>query len=153
MRTYTITRQQMINASLDEVWRYFSCPANLEQLTPAHMRLRVTSGKLPDELYAGLIIAYRVSPMLRIPLHWLTEITQVARHKMFTDEQRRGPFRMWRHEHHFSQTSDNRVVMRDTVSYQLPLGFVGILAHKLFIRKQLAGIFDYRRERVAALFP
>lgn len=153
MPVYRILKEQLIHASLEEVWHFFSHPANLQRITPPGMGFRVTSGQLPDEIFAGQIITYKVSPVLGIPLFWMTEITHVDRLRMFVDEQRRGPYSLWHHEHHFSQTSDGEVLMRDIIYYQLPLGLIGTLAHRLFVRKQLADIFDYRKAQVSAFFP
>ena len=38
--------------------------------------------------------------------------------------------------------------MRDIVHYALPLGWLGRLAHTLLVQRDLARIFDYRREAV-----
>jgi ligand-binding SRPBCC domain-containing protein len=45
------------------------------------------------------------------------------------------------------------VMMRDIVSYRPPFGFLGAIANRLFIRKKLAEIFDYRFRAVEELFP
>jgi ligand-binding SRPBCC domain-containing protein len=153
MPVYKIIKEQLIDASLEAVWGFFSHPANLQRITPEHMRFRVTSGELPEEIYPGQIITYMVSPLLGIPLFWMTEITHVEPLKMFVDEQRRGPYRLWHHEHHFSKTADGKVLMRDIIYYELPLGILGAIAQKLFVRKQLADIFEYREAQVSAFFP
>lgn len=106
---------------------------------------------VPAKMYEGLMIAYKVSPVLGIPLNWVTEIKYVHDHQFFVDEQRTGPYRMWHHEHHF-KVVDGGVEMTDIVSYELPLGFLGKIAHVLFVRKQLEGIFDYRFKKVEELF-
>jgi ligand-binding SRPBCC domain-containing protein len=76
---------------------------------------------------------------------WVTEITHVVPLKYFVDEQRMGPYAMWHHEH-FIEPAEKGVLMRDLVTYKLPLGFLGILAHRLFIRKKLKEIFEYRKK-------
>ncbi len=152
MAIYRIIEEQYLNASLAEVWGFFSHADNLQRITPGHMRFRVTSGELPDEIYPGQIITYKVSPLLSIPLFWMTEITHVVPGKLFVDEQRRGPYRMWHHQHHFAAV-DGGVMMKDIVHYELPLGFLGAIANALFVKKQLAGIFEFRRRKVAEMFP
>ena len=42
--------------------------------------------------------------------------------------------------------------MTDIVHYALPFGFIGNLAHPLFVRRQLEGIFRFRFQRVEELF-
>ena len=67
------------------------------------------------------------------------------------DEQRRGPYKMWHHEHHFKEVEEG-VEMTDIISYSMPLGFIGKFVHWLFIKKQLESIFDYRIKKVDELF-
>ncbi len=153
MPIYRIIQEQPVNASLAEVWRFFSRADNLQKITPEDMRFRVTSGELPEEIYPGQIITYKVSPLLGIPLFWMTEITHVVPQKLFVDEQRRGPYRMWHHEHHFSEAPGGGMLMKDIVHYELPLGFLGGIANSLFVKRQLADIFEFRKRRVSELFP
>ena len=107
--------------------------------------------ELPDKMYEGLMIEYTVSPMLGIPMNWITEIKTVKNHSFFVDEQRKGPYRIWHHEHHFKEV-DGGVEMTDIVSYELPLGFLGRLMHPILVKNKLKEIFDYRRQKVDELF-
>ena len=113
---------QKIPASLEQTWSFFSNPHNLLSLTPPSLNLRVTNEITGTEAYAGQIITYTVKPLLRIPLHWMTEITQVLPGQLFVDEQRKGPYRLWHHEHHFRQI-EGGVEMTDLVQYRLPFGW------------------------------
>lgn len=114
------------------------------------MRFQVLT-EVPDTMYPGLMIAYKVRPVLGIPLNWLTEITHVEHHRFFVDEQRVGPYAIWHHEHHFKKVAGG-VEMTDIVTYKLPLGILGKLAHALFVGKQLDGIFEHRFKVVEELF-
>jgi ligand-binding SRPBCC domain-containing protein len=98
-----------------------------------------------------MIIAYRISPLAGIRMTWVTEITQVREQRYFVDEQRVGPYAMWHHEHWLKPT-DKGVLMTDLVSYKLPLGLLGELAHPLFVRRQLEGIFEFRRRALETHF-
>lgn len=151
MKVFKLQKQQLIKAPIEQVWDFFSSPANLEQITPASMKFRITSGDLPKQTYPGQIITYKVAPLLGIPLFWMTEITHVQQHELFVDEQRVGPYKIWHHEHHFVQQA-NGTLMTDIVHYALPLSFLGRLAHSLFIKKQLQDIFDYRYQVVHKVF-
>jgi hypothetical protein len=42
--------------------------------------------------------------------------------------------------------------MKDTVDYELPFGFLGKIAHLLFVKKKLADIFDFRYSVLEKLF-
>ncbi len=119
-------------------------------MTPEKMKIRVLSEQ-PDTIYEGLLISYKISPVLGIPLNWTTEIKTVKDSVFFVDEQLKGPYKIWRHEHHF-EAVDGGVLMTDSVSYRLPFGFLGEFAHWLFVRKQLETVFDYRFKKVEELF-
>ena len=140
---YTLEVRQLINRPLDEAWEFFSSPGNLSKITPGHMGFQITSGT-PAKMYPGQIITYRVSPFPGLKTNWVTEITHVVERKFFVDEQRFGPYRMWHHEHHF-EAHGTGVLMTDRVSYKLPFGLLGRLAHFLFVKKQLQQIFAFRK--------
>lgn len=117
------------------------------------MGFQVTSD--PDfstrKMYAGQVITYTVKPILGIPLFWMTEITHVQDGSFFVDEQRVGPYALWHHQHHF-QVIPGGVEMTDLVHYKVPLGWLGNLANLIFVRRQLQGIFEFRRVKLEALF-
>ena len=147
---YTLRVTQWLNLSMSEAWEFFSSPENLAKITPPHMGFMITSGP-PEKMFAGQIITYKVSPIPGLKTNWVTEITQVVEHRSFVDEQRFGPYVMWHHEHHFD-IQDNGVLMTDRVSYKLPFGILGKIAHWLFVRKQLQKIFEYREISLQQLF-
>ncbi|MNY28158.1 hypothetical protein D3C86_1621140 [compost metagenome] len=78
-----------------------------------------------------------------IPIRWLTEITQVKEKEFFIDVQRYGPYDFWHHQHIFKPIT-NGVEMIDIVHYRPPFMFIGTLADKLFIKRQLKEIFAFR---------
>ncbi len=147
---YTLKVEQFLPISLDKAWDFFSSPKNLERITPSHMGFKITSGE-PGSMYPGQIISYKVSPLPGIKTSWVTEITHVEDQKFFVDEQRFGPYSMWHHEHHF-EIKDNGVLMIDKVSYKIPFGILGHIAQVLFVKKQLAGIFNYRVKVLDEMF-
>lgn len=139
---YTLEVKQILNISLAEAWDFFSSPGNLAKITPPHMGFIITSGT-PAKMYPGQIISYKVAPFSGFKTNWVTEITHVSEGRFFVDEQRFGPYRMWHHEHRF-EVQDNGVLMTDRVSYKLPFGIFGRIAHALFVKEQLKQIFSYR---------
>jgi ligand-binding SRPBCC domain-containing protein len=143
MAFYQLTKKQIISASVEEVWDFISTPKNLKNITPESMDFRIISQDLPEKMYAGMIIHYTLKPLMGIRMTWVTEITRIEPMKYFIDVQRIGPYAMWHHQH-FLEPAGRDVLMTDIVSYQLPFGFLGSMAHSLFIRKQLKMIFDYR---------
>ncbi len=142
---------QFLPLNLDEAWKYFSSPGNLNDITPEEMTFRITS-EVPPKMYPGLFITYKVSPMLNIPLSWVTEITQVREKEYFVDEQRKGPYRIWHHEHHFRE-ADGGVIMTDLLYYDVGKWVFGWLASKLFVDRKVKAIFDFRKKKLQELFP
>jgi len=148
---HQLTTEQFLNSNIDHVWDFMSSPRNLKKITPPYMGFDITSTDLPDKMYAGMIITYKVSPILSIPTTWVTEITHVAEKKFFIDEQRVGPYTMWHHQHFFKKHK-NGVLMNDIITYKAPLGPLGVLANYLFISKKLKSIFEYRYKTLNKIF-
>ena len=96
---YQFKTKQLLKSDLETVWDFVSSPRNLKKITPPYMGFDITSKDLPLKMYPGMIISYKVSPLLSIPTTWVTEITQVEKYKFFIDEQRVGPYTMWHHQH------------------------------------------------------
>jgi len=151
MAVHSIKTVQKIPVSLKEAWDFFSDPSNLAAITPANMGFKIISKNHREKMYAGQIIEYKVSPVWNIPLYWMTEITHVMEGQYFIDEQRKGPYNLWHHQHHFNEI-EGGIEMTDIVHYRIPLGFLGEIVNSLFIKKQLRKIFKYRFEKVEQLF-
>lgn len=136
--------------NIQEAWSFFSNPNNLKVITPPSLNMLITSA-VQEEMYAGMIITYKVHPIMGIPLPWITEITQVVENKFFVDEQRFGPYRMWHHQHLFKEIPGG-VEAQDIVDYIMPFGPIGSIIHSLFVAKQLENIFEYRTKILAEKF-
>ena len=147
---HNLTCVQKLPASLEQTWNFFSNAHNLLTITPPFLNLKVTNEIFGDEVYAGQIIAYKVKPLARIGISWVTEITHIQTKKMFVDEQRKGPYKLWHHQHHF-KAIDGGTEMTDIVHYSLPLGIFGSIAHEM-VKKKLIQIFSYRFEKTNELF-
>jgi len=147
---HTLRRQQVVRASLEEVWDFFSTPRNLDALTPDELCFRIV-GEIAETMYEGQIIEYRVRFIKGIWSRWVTEITHVRDKSFFVDEQRLGPYKLWHHEHHFIPEGDG-VRLVDRITYVIGFGFLGDLVDRLWVHRKLARIFDYRQEKTATLF-
>ena len=131
-------------------WAFFSRPDNLARITPPELGFAVTS-PLPERMYAGMIVSYRIAPFGGVHIPWVTEITHVREPEFFVDEQRSGPYRFWHHQHHFTPI-DGAVEMTDLVHFQLPLGRVGDILAGRQVERRVATIFDYRRSALMNMF-
>lgn len=147
---HTIRRTQKIPITEEQAWDFFSSPENLPIITPPGMGFIIRS-EIPAVMYEGLFIHYTVKPLFNIPVHWVTEITHIRKPFFFVDKQRKGPYRVWHHQHLFTPVAGG-VEMTDIVDYQIPFGAIGKLLHALIIRKKIISIFEYRRKKLIELF-
>jgi ligand-binding SRPBCC domain-containing protein len=150
MKIYQIKSKQILPITLDNSWNFFSDPRNLPKITPPWLNLKITSD-LPDKMYEGMIITYKVYPFLGIPSNWVTEITQVKEKNFFIDEQRFGPYKFWHHQHHFKQIDDG-IEMEDIITYALPLDPLSRPLNSLFVGNKVKEIFKFREEVLNKLF-
>jgi ligand-binding SRPBCC domain-containing protein len=150
MAIYSFSKEQYIPADMDTVWSFFVNPSNLSVITPPDMNFEQISEKT-GQIYAGQLIRYRVVPLLGIPVKWMTEITHMDEGRFFVDEQRMGPFSFWHHQHHFEAVAGG-VKMTDIIHYKNPLGWLGVLANGMLVRKRLEKIFEYRRKKTVEIW-
>ena len=148
MSFYQFSVTQNLPTSINEIWDFISTPENLKIITPEYMGFFITNENInkikSKHIYPGMIITYKVSPMFGIKLNWMTEITHVKEKEYFVDEQLVGPYSLWHHQHKIEAVVGG-VKMTDIVTYVPPFGILGTLANKLFIKKKLKSIFDYRQ--------
>ena len=148
---YQLFNKQIIPSSRDKVWDFISSPRNLKNITPPYMGFEITNEPVSDKMYQGMIISYKVSPVLGIKINWLTEITHVVDKHFFVDEQRSGPYKLWHHQHKLTEIN-GEVMMEDIVTYIPPFGIIGKIANCIFIEKQIKEIFKYRTEAIEKIF-
>lgn len=145
------TSTQFVNTDIEKCWSFFSDPSNLSVITPPAMNFRILFPKPMSEMYPGMIIQYKVSPLMNIPMEWVTEITQVKRPYYFVDLQLSGPYKLWHHQHLFEQV-EGGIKMTDIVTYQLPFGKFGEFLAGWFVHKKVTEIFEYRSKVIDSLF-
>lgn len=129
-----------------EVFDFFSNASNLEEITPPWVQFQVVT-PTPIRIRQGTEIDYRLK-IRCLPVRWRSRITAWDPPHRFVDEQLRGPYRKWIHEHRFSEESGG-TLCEDSVTYA-PLG--GALINKLFVERDVRQIFAYRSDRLQVLF-
>lgn len=145
-RVRTLTRRQHVPVTPEEAFAFFADALNLEAITPPWLRFRmITPG--PIRMGPGTRIEYRLR-LHRVPIRWVSEITVWEAGRRFVDVQVEGPYRLWEHTHTFDP-DDGGTLIGDRVRYSLPHGPLGAVAHRAFVRRDLARIFEFRRRAVA----
>ena len=144
---YRFRTEVVFDSPIEEVFEFFSSAENLETLTPPWLNFKILT-KLPLRVSAGSLLDYKIS-LHRIPIKWRTEISVWQPPVRFVDQQLRGPFKLWRHEHTFQDLEQGRTRMLDEVTY-IPRG--GSLIHRFFVKPDLERIFLYRQEKLSEIF-
>lgn len=151
MSVYHYSAEQFLPIQLEQAWEFFSAPKNLALITPPELNFVMSPENDKIEMYEGMLINYKVSPLLGIALAGQTEITKIEKFKYFKDVQRKGPFALWDHVHSFKKT-ENGVMIKDEVTYKMPFGWLGTIAHRLFVREKISHMFDYRKKMLTTRF-
>ena len=146
---YCLTTETLVNAPIDDVFPFFSMPKNLGVITPGHMSWEFLDD-IPPEMAAGTVLNYRIR-VGPIPMRWRTRIETWEPTASFSDVQERGPYRAWHHTHRFEARGD-QTLMRDRILYTPPLGPLGWLANRIFIRGMLRDIFGFRSQAIRLRF-
>jgi ligand-binding SRPBCC domain-containing protein len=146
MKIFTLETQLWLPRPVSEVFSFFADAGNLQELTPPWLNFQILTPR-PIEMGEGTIIDYKLY-IRGIPIRWQSEITVWDPPTRFIDKQRRGPYRLWVHEHPFRE-EDGGTVVEDSVRYAT-LG--GAFINWLVVRPDLDGIFDYRHRRLLNIF-
>ncbi|MFN7927715.1 MAG: SRPBCC family protein [Blastocatellia bacterium] len=149
MAIHLLERTQVIERPLAETFEFFGDAYNLEKITPPFLRFQILT-PAPIRMNVGTLIDYSLS-LAGIPFRWQTRIDVWEPGVRFVDRQVRGPYARWIHTHSFQALGARQTLMRDRVEYEIPLGWLGDLAHWAFVEDTLKKIFNYRGEVTARL--
>ena len=128
------------------LFQFFSNAANLDRITPRWLHFEIVTPQ-PLEIRQGSLIDYRLR-VRGFALRWRTRINEWQPPRRFVDEQIRGPYRRWIHEHTF-ESERGGTLIRDRLSYAVPFDF---LLHRVFVRPDIEKIFRFRSESLRAIF-
>lgn len=149
MKTRVLQTELFVAQPIDKVFAFFSDAYNLDVLTPPWLHFRFVTPR-PIAMQPGTIIDYQLR-LHGIPVRWRTEITVWQPPQRFVDEQRQGPYRLWRHEHTFEAVAGG-THMRDRVQYEVPGGLLEPVLHALLVGPDVRKIFAYRTEKIREIF-
>jgi len=138
--------QTFFSADRAKVFDFFSNAENLAVLTPAFLNFKILSA-LPIQMGENSVIKYRLR-LHGLPIFWRTLITVWDPPKKFVDEQLKGPFITWIHEHQF-QDDGNGTLMLDKITYRPPFAAI---SNTLFVKPQIEAIFKFRKDKMLQMF-
>lgn len=149
MQPHVLVQETKLYRPLQEVFDFFSRAENLNEVTPPELKFAILTPQ-PIKMNVGTLIDYKIA-MMGVPFYWRTLITDWEPPYRFVDQQLRGPYVLWHHEHTFEQ-KEGYVLMTDRVHYLSPGWFLEPLIDKVFVRAQLDKIWAYRAKRFETLF-
>ncbi len=150
MAEHVLERSQRVEVPAARAFDLFADARNLEPMTPPWLHFQLTTPQ-PVTMEAGTLLDYRLR-LHGFPIRWRTRIETWEPPLRFSDTMVRGPYALWEHTHSFEPDGEGACTMHDHVRYAIPLGPLGELARRLFVRRDLERIFDFRRDAFAAHF-
>ncbi|TWT87925.1 TIGR01777 family oxidoreductase [Stieleria varia] len=137
-----------------DAFSYHDRPGALQRLIPPWESAIVE--RSDGSLAVGSEVVLKTS-LFGVPLRWLARHTEYDPPQLFADTQVSGPFAQWDHRHSFSNgvandAADNpsqtilqdHCVMKDAVTYRLPLGMIGKMMGGGLVKGKLESMFAYR---------
>lgn len=141
-------KESRIDAPPERVWAFHESPGALQKLTPPWEKVEVESGGDSIRVGSRVVLKTKLGP---VPLRWVAEHTECDPPHRFADVQRSGPFRRWHHRHEFVDDGRGGTILRDTVDYDLPFGWLGRTFGSGLVRRKLNRMFDYRHDATRRL--
>ncbi len=170
--THLVQFEQWVPVPLERVFLFFANPGNLPRIMPPQTRTELVRLKLvpppgiPAEHatitdgapLAGsgseILTSFRVVPWLPFRAHWTALITEFEWNHHFADIQTRGPFKSFQHRHELREETRDQVrgtIVRDMIEYDVGFGWLGELAQRLVVGRQLGRTFEYRQKALKKL--
>jgi ligand-binding SRPBCC domain-containing protein len=164
--------EQWVPVTIERVFLFFADPRNLPRIMPPRngtelVRLAlVLPPAFPDEnasitdrtALAGvgseIVTSFRVIPFLPFRAEWTAVITEFEWNHHFADLQKKGPFKRFHHRHELREEMQDQVrgtVVRDVIEYDLGFGWLGEIAQRSFVSRQLQQTFEYRQKALEKL--
>lgn len=146
MQTHTLQTEIWLPCLLNDVFIFFADAGNIDRITPSWLRFEILT-PLPVVMRPGALIDYQLR-IHGIPIRWRSKITEWNPPFSFVDEQRRGPYRRWRHQHTIAER-DGGTLAGDHVEYAV---WGGALVNKLLVERDVQNIFRYRQQTLLSIF-
>jgi len=102
-------------------------------------------GVMAGAMQAGDTVTWRAR---HFGIWWTmtSEIVEYDPPRFFVDQQKRGPFKRFHHEHHFEQLGDGTTKMIDRIDFDAPLGILGRIAERAVLGRYLPKLIDQRND-------
>jgi ligand-binding SRPBCC domain-containing protein len=148
---------------LERVFLFFANPEHLPRVMPPAADTRIEGLNLVSppllvgatslgQPLAGvsseIVTSFRLVPPLPFRGRWIARITEFEWNHYFADIQVQGPFKSWLHRHELTRETRNGIdgtLVRDRLEYEVGFGFLGAIAKKAFVDRQIKATFAHRQ--------
>lgn len=144
-----VFKDQFVPLKPEEVFPFFSKAENLEILTPPWLQFKIVK-KSTKDIEVGTLIDYKLK-IHGTPVRWRTLIKDWKNNEFFIDEQLKGPYSKWHHVHKFERVPGG-CLLRDEITYKVPVSFLGKIFLSRWIAKDVEQIFSYRQKQIQELY-
>lgn len=141
---YYFEKSVIIDCPVEKAFVFHSDTSNLKKISPPSIKVDILKIDLPLKLNS--VVELRVTQFGFFSSLWRVMLAEFNEFSVIGDLQLKGPFKYWYHRHCFEE-KEGKTLMTDKLEYDLPFGVVGKIAHALFIRKMIAGQFDFRHKK------
>lgn len=141
----TIYLETIINADI-KICFDLSRSIDLHQISTAKTKERAIDGITSGLVNTGDFVTWEAIHF-GIKQQLTTKISLVKPYVHFRDEQLKGAFKYFIHDHYF-KTENDKVVMVDNFEFSSPYGFIGKIFDKLILTNYMKGFLIERNQTI-----
>lgn len=130
---------------VEDIFAWHRRPGALERLTPPWEDVRVLEREGGIDAGGRVVLGIRQGPAT---VRWEIAHTHLEENRLFVDEQVRGPFSRWRHEHRFEAREGGGSTLEDVIEWEPPMGGVGEAFASGTVERNLRRLVAFRARRL-----
>ncbi|HTG56612.1 MAG TPA: SRPBCC family protein [Niabella sp.] len=119
---------------------------DLHTLSTAKTKEKAIAGRTSGLIEMNETVTWQATHFM-VRQKFTSKITAFHRPFHFRDEQQKGPFRLFAHDHYFSET-DTGTLMKDSLHFQSPAGLLGELVDRLILTRYLKRFLIERNDMI-----
>jgi ligand-binding SRPBCC domain-containing protein len=144
---HTLEFETMVDCSVEKLFAFHADTENLALITPPGITVEIL--KLETPLKEGNEAELKIRKGIFLFV-WKLVFENVTYPNLIVDCAIRSPFKSFRHEHHFIRVNGGHSLLRDRVTFSLPLWPLS-LPLVWFIKRDMEKMFSYRHRQTAKL--
>lgn len=140
---HTLIFETSIPCSVKTLFDFHADTNNLPLITPADTTVKII--KLEKELQEGNTAILKIKKGM-LSFVWELIFEKVRYPNLIVDVATKSPFHSFKHEHHFIEVDDSKSMLRDVITFSLPLWPVSRVV-LWFVKRDMHKMFAYRHQK------